>query len=173
MGNDNVTASPSGAFRTGDGLLNIAANKQEQFEAVCAVLGHPEWAGDPRFVDRHARLRHRDELRELMEQAMAGRSADAWWRELNEAGVPAGPVYSVAQALSHPQIESRGMLATFGNAPGVGRDIRVVRTGFKLNGEAPAVNAAPPRLGEHSAQILAELDYAADEIASMKAERVI
>ena len=173
LGNDNVTASPSGTFKTGKGLLNIAANKQEQFEAVCQVLGHPEWTQDRRFVDRHARLQHRDELRVLMEQAMATKSAGEWWQLFNDAGVPAGPVYSVAQALSHPQIESRGMLATFKNAPGVGRDIRLVRTGFKLNGEAPAVDTPPPLLGQHSEQILAELDYSTEEIEALKAEKAV
>src|SRR5262249_37562546 len=104
LGNDNVTASPSGTFKTGEGLLNIAANKQQQCEAGCRVLGHPEWVDDPRFVDRHARLRHRDELRTLIERAMASAPADTWWQRLNEAGVPAGPVYSVPEALAHPQI---------------------------------------------------------------------
>ena len=173
LGNDNVTASPSGTFRTGDGLLNIAANKQEQFEAVCQVLGHPEWMQDPRFFDRHARLQHRNELRALMEQVMAASPAGQWWRLFNDAGVPAGPVFSVAQALSHPQIESRGMVATFRNAPGIGRDIRVVRTGFKLNGEAPAVDNPPPLLGQHSDEILAELGYSAEDVEALKAEKAV
>jgi crotonobetainyl-CoA:carnitine CoA-transferase CaiB-like acyl-CoA transferase len=173
LGNDNVTASPSGTFRTGDGLLNIAANKQEQFEAVCEVLGHPEWAQDPRFVDRHARLQHREALRGLMEQAMAAQPADAWWRLLNEAGVPAGPVYSVPQALAHPQIAERGMIGTFENAPGVGRDIRIVRTGFKLNGEAPSVETPPPLLGQHNDEILTELGCSQSEIAALKEEKVV
>lgn len=173
LGNDNVTASPSGTFRTGDGLLNIAANKQEQFEAVCQVLGHPEWTGDPRFVDRHARLLHRQELKLLMEQAMASASADDWWARLNEAGVPAGPVYSVAQALSHPQVAQRGMVARFADAPGVGRDIRVVRTGFKLDGEAPSVDTPPPRLGEHTQALLQELGYSAAEIEALGQEKAI
>src|SRR5439155_9123881 len=132
----------------GDGLLNIAANKQEQFEAVCKVLEHPEWLHDPRFADRHARLQHREALRHSMEGALAARPAGEWWRLFNGAGVPAGPVFSVAQALSHPQIEGRGLLGTFADAPGVGRDIRIVRTGFKLNGEAPAVDTPPPLLGQ-------------------------
>src|SRR6478672_4848780 len=76
LGNDNMTASPSGAFRTGDGLLNIAANKQEQFEAVCQVLGHSGWVRDPRFVDRHVRLQHREALRTLIEDAMSTRPAE-------------------------------------------------------------------------------------------------
>lgn len=173
LGNDNVTASPSGTFRTGDGLLNIAANKQEQFEAVCQVLGHPEWAQDARFADRHARLQHREALRALIEQAMAGASAEHWWNALNAAGVPAGPVYTVPQALEHPQIASRGMVATFEDAPGVGRDIRVVRTGFKLNGEAPSVATPPPRLGEHTSTILAELGYGPNEIDTLTQEHVI
>jgi CoA:oxalate CoA-transferase len=173
LGNDNVTASPSGTFKTGDGLLNIAANKQEQFEAVCQVLGHAEWVQDARFADRHARLQHREELKALMEQAMSARGADAWWRLFNEAGVPAGPVYSVPQALAHPQIAQRGMIATFENAPGVGRDIRIVRTGFKINGEAPSVETPPPLLGEHNDQILAELGCTPAEIEALKADKAV
>ena len=173
LGNDNVTASPSGTFKTGDGLLNIAANKQEQFEAVCQVLGHLEWAADPRFVDRHARLQHRQALKGLMEQVMAARPASDWWQLLNDAGVPAGPVYTVAQALSHPQIAQRGMVGAFSNAPGVGRDIRLVRTGFKLNGEAPAVETPPPLLGEHTVSVLGELGYSPADIEALGQEKAI
>ena len=173
MGNENVTASPSGTFRTGDGLLNIAANKQEQFEAVCQVVGRSEWITDPRFADRHARLQHRAELKTLLEEAMASQSADEWWQRLNEAGVPAGPVYSVPQALEHPQIAERGMLATFKDAPGVGRDIRIVRTGFKLNGEAPAVASPPPTLGEHTERILEDLGYSSEDIAQLEEEKAV
>jgi formyl-CoA transferase len=173
MGNDNVTASPSGAFRTGDGLINIAANKQEQFEAVCRVVGRPEWISDPRFADRHGRLQHRAGLKALLEEVLAADSTDAWWQRFNAAGVPAGPVYSVPQALAHPQVADRGMVATFPQVPGVGRDVRVVRTGFKLNGEAPAVASPPPRLGEHTDGLLAELGYSAAEVAALKQQQAV
>jgi formyl-CoA transferase len=173
MGNDNVTASPSGTFRTGDGLINIAANKQEQFEEVCRVVGRPEWIAHPHFADRHARLQHRAELKALLEEALAAGSTDHWWQRLNAAGVPAGPVYTVPQALQHEQVASRGMVATYRDVPGVGRDVRIVRTGFKLDGRAPEVASPPPQLGQHTDAILAELGYDAPAIQSLKQQKAV
>lgn len=173
MGNDNVTASPSGTFKTAKGLINIAANKQEQFEAVCHVVGKPEWISDPRFADRHARLRHRDELKDELDEALSAKTTEEWWSLLTKAGVPAGPVYTVAQALDHPQISERGMLASYEDVPGVGRDVRLVRTGFKINGEAPSVPTPPPRLGEHTDQILAELGYDPSALKCFREENIV
>ena len=173
MGNDNVTASPSGSFRTGKGLLNIAANKQEQYEAVCRVVGREDLISDPRFAERQARLQHRHELKEILERELATRPAKEWWELLNEAGVPAGPVYSVPEALDHPQLRDRGMIAKFPDAPGVGRDIHIVRTGIKVNGTAPSVDTPPPLLGQHSAEILRELGYGDADIERLKQEGAI
>lgn len=173
MGNDNFTASPSGTFRTADGLLNIAANKQEQFEALCRVVERPDLPQDPRFRERQGRLQHRAELKAQLEAALASRSTEAWWPLLNQAGVPAGPVYTVGEALAHPQVASRGMIGRFDDVPGVGRDIRVVRTGFKIDGQAPRVDTPPPTLGQHSSEILASLGYSAGEIAQLHDEQAI
>ncbi|RDI18605.1 crotonobetainyl-CoA:carnitine CoA-transferase CaiB-like acyl-CoA transferase [Pseudacidovorax intermedius] len=173
MGNDNFTASPSGTFRTADGLLNIAANKQEQFEALCRVVERPDLPQDPRFCERQGRLQHRAELKTQLEAALAARTTEAWWPLLNQAGVPAGPVYTVGEALAHPQVAGRGMIGRFDDVPGVGRDIRVVRTGFKIDGQAPRVDTPPPTLGQHSTEILASLGYSAGEIAQLQDEQAI
>ncbi|WP_019449390.1 CaiB/BaiF CoA-transferase family protein [Cupriavidus sp. BIS7] len=173
MGNENMTASPSGTFRTGDGPLNIAANKQEQFEAVCRVVGRPELAVDPRFAERQARLANRAALTAELETELAKKSATDWWQLLNEAGVPAGPVLNVPDTLALPQVRDRGMIGAFANVPGVGRDIRLVRTGFKVNGQAPSVDTPPPQLGQHTDDILGELGYDAADIETLKQERAL
>ncbi|CAG9171401.1 CaiB/BaiF CoA transferase family protein [Cupriavidus pampae] len=173
MGNVNMTASPSGTFRTGDGPLNIAANKQEQFEAVCRVIERPDLATDPRFAERQARLANRAELTQALEGELARKSATEWWQLFNDAGVPAGPVMDVPDTLAHPQVRDRGMIGHFADVPGVGRDIRLVRTGFKVNGEAPSVDLPPPQLGAHTDEILAQLGYDATDIASLKEARAV
>ncbi|WP_110667283.1 CaiB/BaiF CoA transferase family protein [Salinicola halophilus] len=147
LGNDNVTASPSGTFRTQDGLLNIAANKQEQFEAICHLLEHPEWLSDARFAERQSRLTHRRTLSDLIEAALAANTTEYWWPRLVEAGVPAGPVYSVAQALAHPQVRDRGMIERFDPSP-IGKPLEVVSGGYRIDGKAPRVASPPPRLGQ-------------------------
>ena len=168
MGNNNFTASPSGTFKTGDGPINIAANKQEQFEAVCRVVGRPDLAGDPRFKERQARLDNRAALTGELEEALRKRSATEWQSKLNEAGVPSGLVLSVPDALAHPQIAERGLIGTFKNVPGVGRNVRVARPGIKLDGGPTTTKTPPPQLGEHTAQILAELGYSDEEVEDLR-----
>ncbi|MET0632850.1 MAG: CoA transferase [Xanthobacteraceae bacterium] len=173
MGNENMTASPSGAFHTGDGLLNIAANKQEQFETLCRLIGRDELMVDPRFAGREDRKRHRFELKREIEQALAARAATEWAALLNKHGVPAGEVLDVPAVLEHPQIKERGLLRTFEQVPDVDRPVQVVRAGFRLGSGDPAPAMPPPALGADTADILAELGFSKRDLDELARENAI
>ncbi len=172
MGNDNFTSSPSGTFRTGNGLLNIAANKQEQFESLCKVVGRVEWITDERFHDRLARLENRQVLKELLEERLLKKSAEEWENEFSAVSVPSGQVLSVPEALNHPHLRSRGMIEKFENVPDVG-SVEIFRPGFKLNGFSPSVEIPPPSLSQHTEEILSELGLLPEEIDVLRNEGVI
>lgn len=101
MGNHNFTGCPSGTFRTGDGLINVTTNTQAQFVALANVLGRVEWLQDSRFAERDARLQHRNEMTNLLEQDFATRSATEWEEVFERAGVPAARVLMLAAAQLH------------------------------------------------------------------------
>jgi crotonobetainyl-CoA:carnitine CoA-transferase CaiB-like acyl-CoA transferase len=172
-GNENMTASPSGAFRTAQGLLNIAANQQQQFETLCRLIGRPELVSDPRFAGREDRKCNRYELRDEIEPALAARPAAQWSALMNENGVPAGEVLDVPQVLEHPQVLERGLLHTFDEVPGVDRPVRVARAGFRLGSGDPAPASAPPALGADTHALLAELGYTETEIKELARQSAI
>jgi CoA:oxalate CoA-transferase len=173
MGNENMTASPSGTFKTAGGLLNIAANKQEQFETLCELIGRMELVSDPRYADREDRKKRRYELKADLESALTGRTAKEWSLLLNEHGVPAGEVLSIPEILEHPQIIERGLVKHFQAAPGTDRGIAVVRAGFRLASGDPEPVSPPPLLGADTEKILKELGYDGDFIAKLRAEGAV
>jgi CoA:oxalate CoA-transferase len=173
MGNENVTASPSGTFKTGDGLLNIAANQQEQFNRLCKLIGRKELAKDPRFVNREDRKRRRYELNREIEVALAAKSAKEWSELFNKNGVPSGEVLSIPQVLKHPQTIERDLIQRFGATPGVDRDIAVLRSGFRLASGDPQAVTPPPVLGADTEKILVELGYDQDAIRKLKQNGVV
>lgn len=167
-GNENLTSAPSGTFATGSGPLNIAANKDEQWKILADYLGREDLLTHPDFLTREDRKRNRLALKDQIEAALAERDARACAKDLNRLGVPAGAVLDLAEVLEHEVIRNRGMIASFDDVPGVGRKVQVLRTGIKLDGEAPSVEAPPPALGADNDEILASIGYTADEIRAMR-----
>lgn len=173
LGNENFTAAPSGTFEAADGPLNIAANKQEQFEALCRIIDREDLIARPEFAKRDDRKANRYALKAEIETSLKQKPAAEWSEAFNRAGIPAGPVLEVPEIIAHPQIADRGLLATFRDVPGVGRDVTVVRPGVKMDGQPPSVDAPPARLGEHNREVYRALGLSEEELESYAREGVI
>lgn len=172
-GNDNFTAAPSGTFKTQDGLLNIAANKQEQFEALALAIGRPDLITDERFAQRENRKRYRAALTQEIELALGSKPATVWEPVLSGIGIPVGIVLSVPQVLASPQIASRELLQSFEEVPGIDGRLTVTRAGFKLSGGQPHASSPPPELGAHTNEILGDCGYSPEDIAALRAAKTI
>ncbi|OQC33997.1 MAG: Succinyl-CoA:(R)-benzylsuccinate CoA-transferase subunit BbsF [Acidobacteria bacterium ADurb.Bin051] len=172
MGNDNFTAAPSGVFRTGDGFINIAANKQEQWEAVTEVLELPELKSDPRFQERDERKKNRKALTPLLEAKLTERPTAHWVEALNAKDVPSGAILSLAEALSQPQVEHRRTLTSVRVDDEIG-EVKLFNMTAKLSDSPGAITAPPPKLGQHTDEVLGGLGLSAAEIADLRAQGVV
>ncbi len=173
MGNDNMSAAPSGAFQTGQGLLNIAANKQQHYISLCQVIGREHLATDPRFQDRDERRRNRDLLKPLLEEALASKSALEWHEIMTRESIPAGPVLSLAEALAQEQLTQRGMVRQFDDVPTLDRPVKVMRSGFTLESGDPGPSIPPPTIGQHTDEILAGLGFDETSIRGLRDRKIV
>ena len=172
QGNENPTSAPSGAFQCADKLINIAANKDEQWQLLARHLGRDDLLEHPDFATRELRKANRLRLKAELETVLTARPAQDWEDELNRIGVPSGAVLSLPEVLAHPQITERGLLARFDDTPGLDRAIDLMRIGAMIDGARPSVDTPPPALGVDTTAILAELGYTEAEIDEMQSEGV-
>lgn len=171
-GNENLTASPSGTFQTASGPLNIAANEQKQFEALCDLIGRSELKVDPDFSDRHARKKNRNSLNTHINEALASRPAEQWELLMNNAGIPAGCVLTVPEVLAQPQVTGRAFVETLDMSGKDGRRLRVTRPGFTFDHPFPPV-PSPPALGQDTEKWLTALGLTPGEIDRLAEKGVI
>lgn len=172
MGNENFTAAPSGTFETGSGPLNIAANEQKQYEALCDLVGRPELKSDPRFAERQSRKVHRAALKAELEVALKARSAAEWEALFNAAGVPSGCVLSVPEILREPQVTGRRFVETLPATVTGNQPMRVTRPGFRLGEDYPEPSP-PPQLGQDTERWLRAVGYGDDEVAALRERGVV
>ncbi|HQS96259.1 MAG: CoA transferase [Novosphingobium sp. 17-62-19] len=173
IGNQNMTAAPSGAFRCADAQINIAANKQEQFERLCRIIGRPDLATDPRFAEREARKANRVALNALIEEGLQTRTAAEWELALNTEGIPAGQILTVPQILAHPQIAMRNLVQELPMEGAGIASVKVVRAGYTLADSQPGARSAPPLLGADNAAVFGALGIGPEDFARLKDSEVI
>ena len=171
-GNAHPNIVPYQTFATADGHIILAVGNDNQFTKLCAVASRPELATDARFATNPARVKHRDVLIPLLEQAFATKPMAFWSEQLEAVGVPCGPINNLQQVYDDPQVRSRGMRIelphpTAGSVPLVGSPIKLSRTPVEYR-------SAPPTLGEHTEEVLmALLGYSAERVAALKAGGVV
>jgi crotonobetainyl-CoA:carnitine CoA-transferase CaiB-like acyl-CoA transferase len=170
-GSAHLLTAPYQAFHASDGWINIGGANQANWERIADVLGHPEWRADPRFATNSARMQHVHELAELMNEVLGTKTKAEWIGAFDAAGVPVGPVHSMAEALAHPQTIARGMVVDLidekaGPTKALGCPLHFSTTPTRITRTAP-------RLGQHTREVLRERGYDDASIDSLIAEGAV
>ncbi|MGX9938205.1 CaiB/BaiF CoA transferase family protein [Advenella kashmirensis] len=161
-GSSHILATPYQAFPTGSDWIIIGGANEKNWVRIAQVLGHAEWTEDERFITNSARMANKPALITMMTEILATRPAVHWLAEFDNAGVPAGPVNNIGQALMHPQSLAMGMVVEQEHP--VAGAIRTVGMPVKFSKTQPRYHRPPPRIGEDTVQILQGLGYTSSEI---------
>ncbi|MDJ0935975.1 MAG: CoA transferase [Kiloniellales bacterium] len=171
MGSAHPLNAPYEAFETADGWITVGAANQANWERLVEVLGEPELAADPRFQDNRARMAHRMELAARLAEHFRTRNSAAWLAALDAAGVPAGPVRSIAEMQADPQALARGMVTEVAHSR-LGR-VRTLGAPVQFSETPGTLRRGAPLYGEHSRGVLSEHGWSAQEIEDLIAAGVV
>ena len=172
FGNGHPSIVPYTTYQAADAMVAIGIGNERQFGRVAEVLGHPEWAKDPRFTSNRARVENRDVIDGFINEALSHDDADVWLDKLKAVGVPCGRINSVADALDDPHTAARDMIETVEHST-IGA-LKMLGIPFKFSDTACSVRRAPPTLGQHNDEILkGELGLDEKAIAELRQAKVI
>lgn len=172
IGNAHPNIVPYQEFPTADGYMIIAVGNDGQFVKLCAALGHAEWADDERFITNPQRVKHRAALIDLLRGVTITRGTTDWVAAMEVAGVPCGPINTLDRVFEDPQVQARGLRIEMPH-PLAGK-VPLVANPIRLSGTPVAYRRAPPTLGQHTDEVLAQwlkLDAAA--VATLKQNRIV
>nr|AWM02462.1 CoA transferase [Bradyrhizobium amphicarpaeae] len=170
-GNNHPTSIPTGVFRTSDGYINIATTGGRIWERCAQAIGAPELYSHPDYATAPARSKNRDALNAEIEKRTLTKSTDSWVRELNEAGVPCGPIYAIDQMFEDAQVKHLGIAQDVPNDED--RHIRLVGQPVTLSRTPSKMVARPPDFGEQTEEVLKEFGLSADEIVQLRDAKVV
>ena len=165
QGNTHPNIGPYQPFAAADQRIIIAIGNDRQFKRLAAICGHPEWAGDERFATNGGRVANREAIVGLVAEVIATKRAVDWLDQLEAAGIPAGPINGVTQALNDVQAQHRAMVRSIGGLSLVGSPVRI--DGARADSDLP-----PPRLGEHTDQVLGEIGLSLEEVRALAGANV-
>jgi crotonobetainyl-CoA:carnitine CoA-transferase CaiB-like acyl-CoA transferase len=171
LGSSHVLAAPYQAFATNDGWINIGGANQANWERIAAVVGLPGLLADARFIDNSARMAHRDELARLLGERLRGESTEHWLRAFDAAGVPAGPIQSIAQMAGDAQTLAREMVVDLEHP--VAGATKALGVPIKFSETPGSIRRPAPTLGQHTAEVLREHGFDAAEIQTLASEGAV
>src|SRR5262245_52248919 len=172
FGNGHPSIVPYTTYPTADGMIAVAVGNDAQFVRFSEQLGHADWGTDPRFAKNPERVKNRELLDGLIAEALQHDKTAAWIAKLRRAGVPCGPINSVAEALEDPHTLARDMVRKIQH-PAAG-ELRIVGIPFRLGATPATIRRPPPLLGQHTEEVLGEeLGMSVERIAALRAEKII
>ncbi|WP_077035313.1 CaiB/BaiF CoA-transferase family protein [Pelomonas sp. KK5] len=171
QGNTHPSLAPYQDFRTQDGAMILAIGNDGQFQRFCEAADQPSLASDPRFASNALRVQHREALAAQIETLTRGRNTDEWIALLEDRAVPCGPIHDIAQAFADPQVRARGLAVTLARESGA--PITTVASPLRLSDTPPVLRHAPPVLGQHTDEVLADLGLDPTRIAALRQAQVI
>ena len=166
QGNTHPNIVPYQPFDAADQPIIIAVGNDRQFARLAQICGHPEWTGDARFDSNGARVANRAEMVALVAERIRHKPAAEWLAQLDAAGIPAGPINRISQALSDVQAQHRGMVRVIGGMTLVGSPLRI--DGARADSDLP-----PPALGQHTREVLSQAGVTPEEAGRLTSEGVI
>ncbi|HEX7250302.1 MAG TPA: CaiB/BaiF CoA-transferase family protein [Burkholderiales bacterium] len=166
MGNDHPTSMPTSAYKTSDGYINVACSGDGMWKRLCNVLGREDMLAMPEFKSNELRSKNRAKLNEMLNECFAKDGSASWVAQLNEAGVPCGPIYRMDEVFADPQVKHIGAAAEVSH-PRLGK-FKVLAQAVKLSRTPAAIVSTTPEIGEHTQEILEELGYSAAEISKLR-----